>query len=453
MATRIASIVPAALLALSAVGCSWSRFDDVSDNTPVVLLKKPDSMKAGFGVSVTAISKKDDETTRVLVGGGIGQNAAADFDLGFGFKPVTDALDAGFCKPDEAPCYLGARPAGLTRAEVGGKEPSDNCFVVGAGLAAGFDDYGLFGRCGDGTEYTLPVPASVAKRTIKDELIDQAEAATATIRLSADRDEAPALVGGVEEQRLAWFYKPLSADPIELLATTKPDEGFGASEAVLRLGDSRLIVVGAPASSHVWLFSGDDGKPVGCLGGPDGFGTALASGDVDGDGRDDLVVSDTASVTVFSGASLSGLPANDAIDCSLSALGEGSVIASFGCGSRDSVTGCPGEFGTALDVGDLDGDGDGEVIVGAPGMTVRGDSNAGAILVYDAEGDAPETLTDVLYLASEQGNDRLGASLATAPLEHRDVVVGGVPGSGRTAIFYCSALAPDDDDNGGGRCE
>jgi hypothetical protein len=80
---------------------------------------------------------------------------------------------------------------------------------------------------------------------------------------------------------------------------------------------------------------------------------------------------------------------------------------------------------------------------------VRGTKNAGAVLVYDAEGDSPEELSDILYVGSREDGDRLGATVVAAPIEGRDVVVAGIPGSGRTAVFYCSKLVED----GGGRCE
>jgi hypothetical protein len=200
----------------------------------------------------------------------------------------------------------------------------------------------------------------------------------------------------------------------------------------------------------VWLFRGTDGKPVGCLGGP-GLGLALASGHVDGDESDDLVVSDGTNVTVISGKALAGLePATD-ITCSMAALPEGALIASFGCGSRETVTGCPGGFGASLDVGDLDGDGDGEVLVGAPGMSVRGTANAGAVLVYDAEGDRPQLLTDQLFVSSSEPDDRLGSAVIAARIDGRDVVVAGAPGSGRTLVFYCSDLLQGG--AGGERCQ
>ena len=450
------------LVAFAASGCSWSRFDDVTDHAPVVLLTKPDDMNA-FGASLAGVLLED-ESMRVLVGGSPGLNSpAAAFDLGKGVSPGTDASDGGFCDEPSIPCYFSNQPAGLGRAEFGADEPGQSCFVLGAGQAdPDKDEYGLIGRCDEGVEFTLPVPDAVLENVIQDELIDQEGAARAPIRLAADRDIEAALVGGAELQELAWYYRPMSDRPVLLEPPGGAEESYGASVAVLRLDadgsqgtGSRLVLVGAPASGHVWLFSGDDneGSAVGCLGGTAGFGRALATGNVDGDGIDDLVVSDDASVTVISGAALRGLTKNDDIVCSLSAFGPEAIIASFGCGSRDAVSGCPGGFGEALAIGDLDGDEDGEVLVGAPDVSVRGNSNAGAVLVYDAEGSSPDELSelsDVLYVASAESSDRLGSSIVAAPIRGRDVVVAGIPGSARTAVFYCSDFVAA---RGGGRCE
>jgi hypothetical protein len=223
----------------------------------------------------------------------------------------------------------------------------------------------------------------------------------------------------------------------------EPDTGKAADGGPETLG-RRLVAVGAPGAGHVWLFSGETGQAVGCLGGIEGLGRALASGRVDDDDVDDLVVADATNVTVVSGAALSGLTPAAVIECTLGALPAGAIIASFGCGSRDSTAGCPGEFGASLDVGDLDGDGDGEVIVGAPGMTVRGHTNAGAVSVYDAEGDDPAYLSDQLFLSSAEDNERLGATVGAARITGRDVIAAGAPGGTRAALFYCSVLVPPD---------
>jgi hypothetical protein len=123
---------------------------------------------------------------------------------------------------------------------------------------------------------------------------------------------------------------------------------------------------------------------------------------------------------------------------------------SFDCASRGTIGGCPADFATSLDVGDLDADGDGEILVGAPGMKVRGTSSAGAVLVFDAEGSDPTDLTEELFLSSAESGDRLGATLTAAHVDKRDVVVAGAPGSGRAGIFYCSTLLGA---AGGKRCQ
>ena len=46
---RAALLLPCSL---AVCACSWSRFDDVTDNSPIVLLDKPGSMKAGFAPGV-----------------------------------------------------------------------------------------------------------------------------------------------------------------------------------------------------------------------------------------------------------------------------------------------------------------------------------------------------------------------------------------------------------------
>ncbi len=445
----------ALLVALGAAGCSWSQFDDLERNPPVLLLNKPDKMRSGFGVTMATATVSG--KTSLIIGGGSGKSLASIFDLGNGQSPKADAVDTGSCS-QETPCYLADHLAGLGKADVGTSDPKERCFILGIGNADRSADYGLTARCVDRTEYTLPVPRAVV-RTLAEK--DIAQDTPEPLVLSTDKDEAPALVAGAPSVQLAWLYKPLSMRPIQLIPPGEPDSDYGAAVAALRLvaatdagvspSLSRIIAVGAPARGHVWLFSGDDGSPVGCLGGPARFGRTLSTGDVSGDGVDDLVVADAANVTVISGVALSALgPATD-ITCSLAALPAQAIITSFGCGSRDTVAGCPGGFGTALDVGDLDGDGDGEVLVGAPDMKVRGTRRAGAVLVYDAEGDHPELLTDQLFLSSAKSDDALGGSVVAAHIAGRDVVVAGAPGKGRAAVFFCSALLGGQ--AGGSRCQ
>ena len=154
---------------------------------------------------------------------------------------------------------------------------------------------------------------------------------------------------------------------------------------------------------------------------------------------------------MIDGQVLFDLPETSSTECSFASLPDGALLGSFSCGSNSSMTGCASsEFGAAVAVGDLDGDGDGEVIVGAPQMTVRGESGAGALLVFDADTPSDASFADAKFLSSAEAGDGLGGSIVTPHIKGRDIILAGAPGNGKAALFYCSPLlAPG---MGGSRC-
>ncbi|MES1172978.1 MAG: hypothetical protein ABUL62_01525 [Myxococcales bacterium] len=437
-----------ALLGLAAAGCSWSRFDDITGDSPIVLLEKPGSMKTGFGVSVGTLTRNGQSS--VLVGGAVGASGAALYDIGDGTSPGTTAIDSGYCSGGSAQCFLSSSFGAFANATSGVSRPQ--CYAVGTGSVG---TAGIIIRCLDATEYPLAVPPN-ALRLLDFSLVNSQPY---DYPMATDRTDDPVLLVTLPYQQMAWFYPSKSTEPSELGVPKgmldKDDKSFGATLAVLTVGDARVFAVGYPGKSEVLLWKTDgtaDSGYIGCLGGVSGLGRALSAGNVNKDDVSDLVVSDASNVNVIDGQALAALPVTDSTECSFSSLPEGALLGSFGCGSSSSTANCEGSsFGAAVAVGDLDGDGDGEVVVGAPNMTVRGESNAGAILVYDVETPADAAFVEVNFLSSAEGNDNLGAVLATPHIKgNRDLIVAGAPGNGKAALFFCSSLLPHGE--AGSRC-
>lgn len=158
------------------------------------------------------------------------------------------------------------------------------------------------------------------------------------------------------------------------------------------------------------LFGGDE-----ALG---RFGTALAAGDINGDGRDDLAVSTpfhnsmidhVGRVQVFPGAA-GGIIAN-ASQVSFEP-GEGPIMD----GSIEQF------FGTSLAIADLVPGGDLELVVGAPAATVDGGSDAGKIYMIEDVFGANPTATDLSQASAgvpgaAEAQDRFGETLTTGDFD------------------------------------
>lgn len=424
-------------LAIAASACSWSRFGDVESNASVVVLTRPGSVK-GFGSALAALA--DGDRVLVLVAGAPGgANGAAVFSVGQGEQANTNAFDFGQCTGGG--CVVGRSAAGLARAQTVGSGLRQACWFPGWGPADSGGELSLIGGCTEAQQNRLVTALAVpAGLTTDGPLRLASDAVTIGAQKSEPAYQSAALVAGSGGK--AWLYPPLSTGFVELVAAPAAGD-FGDAVAVLRAGGQRRFAVSAPAGGQVFLFDAS-GTLMGCFSAAPGFGRTLAAGDVDGDGADELVVAGDAGVLVVSGAAVQAASGGSCTPAADSAL------ATLSCRETADVSACPGRFGESIAVGDIDGDGDGEVVVGAPGMTVRGEANGGAVLVFDVEGDHPDFLTEARFVASASSGDRLGEAVVFAPQSSRDLLVAGAPGAAKAMLFHCSKLLRAD--QRGSRC-
>ncbi len=230
------------------------------------------------------------------------------------------------------------------------------------------------------------------------------------------------------------------------LAIGTPNEGLrrrrnAGMVAVLYGSDDRLV----PRPGNGWR-QGKDGI-AGKAERDDLFGASLTVGDLDDNGRDDLVIG-------VPGEGRGGVPGVGMIHVVLGRAGGLS-----GTNSQHWYQGSAGvsdtpeaydRFGFSLAAGDFDGDGKDDVGIGVPGEDAGGKADAGAVAILRG---APEGLSadgqqlDLLDLSGEPATaDAFGSSLAARDLDGdtlADLIVGspgadvdGAVDAGAVTVLY-----------------
>jgi len=221
-------------------------------------------------------------------------------------------------------------------------------------------------------------------------------------------------------------------------------------------GTIELLLAAGSTSGTVVVMHGDPRasramEPLGCfmpMQSEPGFGLALTTADLDGDGSDEIVVGGGAdaggrvdAVHVYATAQ-----ATSPTNCNAT-WPEMLTVHCSDVGDRGvTCTNLASGFGSALSAGDLDGDGRDEVLVGAHFATVDGVTHAGAVYVLSSSGTgAALTLTTgaVLRDQAPEADVELGRDLRVALIGRREEPIVAAPGALAVRVFFCSGLAGD----------
>ena len=256
-----------------------------------------------------------------------------------------------------------------------------------------------------------------------------------------DRDtqyhqNSPSVPGGVEsDDRFgsALATGDFNGDGYDDVAIGVPGEDIGSRRdaGLVMIMHGQSTGLGTPKDLHQGKSSIKGSAEAGDL-----FGSSVATGDINADGYDDLVVgapgegigkrNDAGLIHVFYGSETGLTTTND--------KGYSQNTPGVNGGSE------PGDlFGESVAIGDVNGDGFGDVIIGAPGEGIGKRNNAGIIHVLFGSENGLTTENDIHYHQNTPGvaggaeaGDRFGQSVAVGDInsDGTDDIVVGVPGEG-----------------------
>jgi hypothetical protein len=424
---------------------------------PLFALDTPDPQAwAYFGISVAAGDVNGDGRADVAVGAPL-QNVGGNSQQGRAY--VFSGTDGSLVRPLDTP-----NPQ--TRAEFGGSVAIGDVNADGkADVAVGAPEEDVSGNSDQGRAYVFsgtngsllltlgsPNPQPYSRFGVPVALGDVNGDGNADIGVGAFQED----VGLNPNQGRAYVFSGTDGSLLLTLDSPNPQAwaDFGLSVAMGDVnGDGKAdIGVGAPLEDvsgnsdqgRGYVFSGVDGSLLSTLDSPNPgagarFAHSLAVGEVDGDGKADIAVG--AAEEEVSGKTGQGRAyVVSGID--------GTLLFTLDTPTPQSDA----WFGRSVAVGDVNGDGRADVVVGAHGADVDGLENQGRAYAFSGASGA---LLFTMDTPNSQSYAEFGFSVAIGDVNadgkgestigalHE--AVGGNSGQGRTYVFM---MPPDSDGDG-----
>ncbi len=457
-------------------GCTFlSDVDDLDATTPLLGYRVGGTNQGAVLAAYSTESLASGLASRIVFAGGPGSAhyvfgvwSGASVDL----RRILDGCEDGTCGP-----ATGVAVTGLSNVDTtidGGRRFSyTDCVLVGSAPPPGnpMDTGVLRVQCEGEPSSTVTVDGP-----------DGVRFGTEVAGLPAAlEDLGVALVGAPGDARIRVLGADLNPRSLEqpMDANLGTESRLGVRFAVARepqtvpglRGDAAVFLAAAPGSARpedgrVVAFGFGRGElddaltlvTLGCLAGvrvraaaaPPDDGGSFALGDLGPSAGLDVVIGDPMAGTVrrwslssFTGAA--GCAATDTSD-------DPAPADMLTCPPPMGDVSCS-SFGGSVAVGNFDGQGGGDLLVGAPSSTVEGEPGAGAAYVF-AEGDAARVAT--LLTAETTANGLFGEEVASVESQLsgtiRDEAVVAAPGQSSVFVYLCTGLDGDDVGEGIPRC-